>query len=141
MSEDSALLDLARHYIEFFNRPGGTSVELSAFLAPEIVWQEMPNKFAPAGRTTRLDAMLKNFQTGQKFIAPQTYIIDNMLAQGDTVALQLSWKGTAAQALGPFAAGEEITCRIASFLTFREGRVVRQVDYPCYPPSPEPAKS
>lgn len=138
MSDETALLDLARNYIEFFNRKDGTPAELSAFISPEVVWQEMPNKFAPAGRTTRFETMLKNFQTGQQFIAPQTYVIDNMVAQGDTVALQLSWQGTAVQTLGPFQAGEKITCQIASFLTFHDGKLVRQIDYPCYPPqSPE----
>lgn len=140
MSEENALLALARSYIEFFNRQG-TPEELSVFLSPEIVWQEMPNKFAPAGRTTRFDTMLKNFQVGQQFITPQTYTIENMVVQGDTVALQLGWTGTAAQTLGPFQAGENITCQIASFLTFKDGKLVRQIDYPCYPPQPGPEAS
>ena len=134
MSDIETLLDLAQRYIEFFNNPAGTPEELSEFLSPDIVWQEMPNKFAPNGRVTRYEAMLKNFQLGQKVINPQSYVLDNMVAQGDTVAIQISWKGTAVQALGPFQAGEQITAQIASFLKFQDGKLVSQVDYPCYPP-------
>lgn len=134
MSETETLLDLARRYIEFFNNPAGTPEELGEFLSPDIVWQEMPNKFAPNGRVTRYDTMLQNFQLGQKVISPQVYVLDNMVAQGDTVAIQLSWQGTAVQALGPFPAGTKITAQIASFLKFQDGKLVSQVDYPCYPP-------
>ena len=105
MNEQENLLDLARHYIEFFNNPNGTAEELGNFLAPEIVWREMPNKFAPAGRTNEYAKMLKNFQIGQKLVSPQSYRIDTAIVQDDTVALELSWEGITVQAIGPFPTG------------------------------------
>ena len=137
MTEPEQLLNLAKHYIEFFNDPNGTPEQLAGFLSPAIVWQEMPNKFAPGGRTNGYVDMLKNFQIGQKYISPQTYRIDNALAQGDTVAIQLSWMGTVVQTLGPFKAGAQITAQVASFLQFQDGKLVKQIDYPCYPAIPE----
>jgi len=102
MNEQENLLDLAHRYIEFFNNPNGTAEKLGNFLAPEI---EMPNKFAPAGRTNDYAKMLKNFQIGQKLVSPQSYRIDTAIVQGDTVALELSWEGITVQAIGPFPTG------------------------------------
>jgi predicted ester cyclase len=137
MSEQDKLLDLARRYIEFFNNPNGTAEELVEFLSPNIVWREMPNKFAPNGRTNDYAKMLKNFQIGLNLVRPQNYRIDNIIAQGDTVALELSWEGTTVQAIGPFPAGARLTSQVASFLQFQDDKLIKQTDYPCYPPTEE----
>ena len=139
INAEQTLVDLTRRYIEFFNDPYGTAEQLKQFISPEIAWEEKPNRFAPTGRTNDYTHMLTNFEIGQQYINPQTYKIDNIVVQGEKVAIQLSWTGTVVQTIGPFPIGAKLTAQVASFLQFKDGKLISQVDYPCYPPFEEPA--
>ncbi len=141
MSEQNTNLEIALRYIEFFNKPQGSAEELAVFLSQQVHWQEMPNLFAPTGRTNGYDQMLTNFERGSQAVSPQHYEVGQAVAQGEWVVLQLNWSGTVIDALGPFAAGTKLTAQIASFLQFQEGRIITQLDYPCYPPLAKPNTS
>ncbi len=139
---EKSLLELTRRYFEFRGDPAGTIEELSQFLSPDVTWQEMPNQmFAPEGRIYGFEDMLKDFQMAQQYTNPQKYTIENILVEGDRVALQANWQGHIAQAMGPFAAGDQLTCQVAIFLKFQDGKVLRQVEYPSYPPLSKTDKS
>ena len=56
----------------------------------------------------------------------------NLVAQGDQVVLELDWNGTAAVALGDLPVGTQVRLRVASFFSYVNGKIVRQVDY-CAP--------
>jgi predicted ester cyclase len=58
--------------------------------------------------------------------------IRNLVAQDDQVALEIDWRGKTAVPLGDLPAGSEIRYRLATFLTFIAGKIVREVDY-CIP--------
>jgi ketosteroid isomerase-like protein len=67
-------------------------------------------------------------------MASQAYEIESALAVGDSVAVEFRWSGTLAVTVGPLAAGDVICGRFASFLEFREGRIVAQRSYDCFEP-------
>jgi ketosteroid isomerase-like protein len=60
-----------------------------------------------------------------------------MIAAGDVVALEITWKGRVMKALPPFSAGTQLSAQIAIFLSFRDEKIVSQTDYPCYDPIAE----
>ncbi|MGC2769335.1 MAG: hypothetical protein WB607_27800 [Candidatus Acidiferrum sp.] len=47
----------------------------------------------------------------------------------------LNWTGVLAVAVMGLAPGTGMKAFIATFLTFRDGRIVAQRNYDCYPPS------
>ncbi len=58
----------------------------------------------------------------------------NAVADGDQVVMEVTWTGTVREAAGPFAAEQTLRARLAIFLTFRDGRIMRQRNYDCYDP-------
>lgn len=134
-SEEEQNLVVARRYLELVGNPGTKAEDLPAVLDDSIVWREMPNLFAPAGRVSDYTAMLASFGKGREYLPHQTYGLRHAVASGDTVALEISWSAEVAKAIGPFATGARLSAEIAIFLRFRDGRIVSQTDYPCYKPT------
>ena len=130
--EERQNLELAKHYIEVVSNPAATLEDLKALLDETVVWQEMPNRFAPAGRTSDYAAGLANFEKGREYLPEQTYTLRHAIASGDIVALEVGWTGEVAKSIGPFPAGTRLSAQVAIFIRFRGGRIVRQTDYPCY---------
>jgi len=92
----------------------------------------MPNRFAPAGRTNDRAGAEASWRKGRDAVHDQRYIVNGAVASGDTVVLEITWHGTVAKALGPFAAGTAHSAELAMFLRFENGRIVSQTDYLCY---------
>ena len=139
--EERRNLELARRYIKIVGNPSSTAEDLKALLAEEIVWREMPNLFAPSGRTSDYATCLQSFGKGREYLPEQTYAIRRAVADGDTVALEISWTGEVAKSIGPFTAGDRLSAQIAIFLRFRDGKIVSQTDYPCYDPVASTSKT
>ena len=59
-----------------------------------------------------------------------------MIADGERAAVRASWSGVVGVDRGPFAAGTELSCVMAGFLTVRDGKIARHETYDCYPPLP-----
>jgi hypothetical protein len=135
--EEQTNLRLATQYVELFNEPATSIEDVKAFWDESIVWREMPNRFAPAGRTSDLPMILASWAKGREYLPEQTYTLHHAMASGAWVALQISWQGRVAKDLPPFSAGTRLSAEIAIFLRFRDGRIVSQTDYPCYDPIAE----
>jgi ketosteroid isomerase-like protein len=136
-TEEQQNLELAKRYIELVADPSSTLEDLKPLFDEQIVWREMPNTFAPKGRTSDFATATASFQKGRAFLPKQTYTIRYVMAAGDTVAMEISWTGEVAQEIGPFAAGTLLSAELATFIRFREGKIVSQTDYPCYYPVDE----
>lgn len=50
------------------------------------------------------------------------------------MAVELQWSGILAVGVMGLAAGSEMKAFVAMFLTFRNGKIVSQRNYDCYPP-------
>ena len=135
--EEKQNLELARRYIELVADPSSRLEDLKPLFDEQIVWREMPNKFAPMGRTSDFATATASFQKGRAFLPRQTYTIRYAIASGDTVAMEISWTGEVAQEIGPFAAGTQLKAELATFIRFLDGKIVSQTDYLCYHPVDE----
>lgn len=127
------VLDITRAYFAALEG-GATGDDLAAFYAPDVIQEEFPNRLSPGGARRDLDAILAAAIRGREVMASQRYEILHMLADGDRVAVEFRWSGTLAISVGPLQAGAEMRGRFASFLEFRDGRIVAQRSYDCFEP-------
>ena len=133
-SEEEHNLAIAERYLQLVGNPQTKAQDLAAVFDERLVWREMPNQFAPAGRVSDYSTALASFGKGREYLPSQNYNVRHAVASGDTVALQISWSAEVAKAIGPFASGARLSAEVAIFLRFRAGRIVSQTDYPCYEP-------
>ena len=126
------LLPLAREYLESIGRTdplGGLR-----FFADDVVQVEFPNRLVPNGATRDLAALRDAAERGREVMTAQRFEVVNAIASGDQVAVEALWTGTLAVALGSIPAGGQMRARFAIFLTYRDGKIVRQHNYDCFDP-------
>jgi ketosteroid isomerase-like protein len=126
------LLCLAREYLDSIGRAdelGGLR-----FFADDVVQVEFPNRLVPSGVTRDLAALRDAAERGRKVMTAQRFEVVNAIASGDQVAVEAIWTGTLAVPLGSLPAGGEMRARFAIFLTYRDGKIVRQHNYDCFDP-------
>jgi ketosteroid isomerase-like protein len=126
------LLQLAREYLEALGRTdelGGLR-----FFADDVVQVEFPNRLVPNGATRDLAGLRDAAQRGRKVMTAQRFEVVNAIASADQVAVEAIWTGTLAVPLGSIPAGGPMRARFAIFLTYRDGKIVRQHNYDCFDP-------
>ncbi len=126
-------LEIACDYIRAVEE-GATGPALAKFFDSGAVAQWYPNRLDVNGRTADLAGMLASAERARKIVSQQSYKIENAVAEGDRVALEVSWAGTVAVPVGSLAAGSEMRAHFALFLEFRGGKIVRQRNYDCFDP-------
>jgi len=130
---------LVERYFGLLNNPASTLEDLKSFLHAEIVWQEMPNRFAPTGRINKYDEIMATWEKGREFLPQQKFILRRVIVSADVAALEFSWRGMISKPLAGLSAGTELSGHVASVLQFRDGQIISQTDYPCYDPIPDGA--
>jgi len=108
--------------------------DLAEFHAPDIVLQELPNRISPQGRVSRAAEMRAAFGRGRQLLRSQNFELQRLVEAGDDVAAEVVWTGTLAVPFQNLPAGAEMKAYIGMFLTFRDGKIVSQRQYDCYPP-------
>jgi predicted ester cyclase len=78
--------------------------------------------------------MRKAFGQGQKLLSSQSYDVQSIVEHGDEIAAEIVWTGRLEVAFKDLPAGSELKAWVAMFLTFRDGKIVSQRNYDCYPP-------
>jgi ketosteroid isomerase-like protein len=124
---------LARQYLKAVESLGPLK-DVAAFYGPDVVFQEFPNRIAPQGRVRRAGDLSAAYQKGQQLLQSQTYAVQRIMEAGDEVAVELEWTGVLAIPVMNLPAGSEMKAFVAMFLTFREGKIISQRNYDCYPP-------
>ena len=132
--QDTNYFRLVQRYVEFFNDRAATLEGLKSFYDEEVVWQEMPNRFAPRGRTLGYEGILAEWQRGREYLAQQTYTLRNAVVSGNNAAIEVDCVGTLPQPMAGLSAGTQISVRMAIFFRFHGGKIVSQTDYMCYDP-------
>ena len=125
--------DRARRYLEAVASLKAPE-EVSAFYAPDVVLHEFPNRITPSGRVRRAPDMREGYRKGQQLLRSQRFDIHRLVEAGDEVAAEVEWTGTLAMPFGDLPAGAEMKAYLGMFLTFRDGKIVSQRQYDCYPP-------
>lgn len=109
-----------------------TGQELAAFFHPEATHHELPNALFPQGNVRNLADLCAAADAGRKGLSAQNFKVLNALATGDQVALEVVWTGTTAVPMGTIPAGHTLRAHIATFLEFRDGKILTQRNYDCY---------
>jgi hypothetical protein len=134
-SVEQANLATARRYLELIEN-FAPPAELKEILHPDVRLEEYPNLLMPTGSKRDFAAMSIGPQQGRKILTTNRYEMMNAFAAGDWVTLEIVWTGTLAIPLGSMAAGAELKAYIATFLQFKEGKIITQHQYDCYEPFP-----
>ena len=112
----------------------GSFDDVANFFSPDIVFQEFPNRVAPQGRVRRAADLRAAYEQGRQLLRSQTYTVQRIVEAGDEIAVELEWVGTLAIPVMNLPAGSEMKAFVAMFLTFRDGKIISQRNYDCYPP-------
>ena len=125
-------LDIARRYLASVGQDdtGATA----SFYADDAIQVEFPNRLMPNGATRDLAALRDAAERGREVMSAQRLELLNAVASGDQVAIEALWVGTLAVPFGSLPVGSEMRARFAIFLTFRDGKIVRQHNYDCFDP-------
>jgi predicted ester cyclase len=109
------------------------------FLHPDVVHHELPNALFPDGVVRDLDGLRAAAERGRTTIREQHFEVLNAITDGDQVALEVLWTGTLAVPVGDLPAGHTLRAHIATFLRYRDGRIIAQRNYDCYERTSGPA--
>ena len=131
MGKSASNLKIVRSYLRAIER-GETGEGLGQFFAPDVIFEEFPNRLTPVGKKRDLAQGLAGAEKGKKLMTRQIYRITHEITDGDRVALEVEWEGTLAVPFGSIPAGGQMRAFFAMFQEFREGRIVRQRNYDCF---------
>lgn len=122
-----------RKYLDAIER-GAVGDELAAYFTVDVVQEEFPNRLVAGGARRDLAAILDGAKRGQAVLRAQRFEILNLVASGESVALEMTWIGTLAIPIGSIPAGGEMRARFAVFLELRDGKIAAQRNYDCFDP-------
>ena len=112
----------------------GPFESVADFYGSDVAIQEFPNRIVPQGRIRRAADLSAAYEQGHKILQSQIYTVRRLFEAGDEVVAELEWTGILAVPVMNLPAGSEMKAFVAMFLTFREGKIVSQRNYDCYPP-------
>jgi ketosteroid isomerase-like protein len=119
----------------------GAPETVENFCSADVTFQEFPNRVAPNGRIRRSPELRAAYEQGRRILRSQEYKVQRVIENGDEMAVELEWTGVLAIPVMNLPAGYEMKAYVAMFLTFRDGKIVSQRNYDCYPPFETPASS
>jgi ketosteroid isomerase-like protein len=112
----------------------GDFAPIADLFAPDAVMEQLPNRIYPNGIKADVAKMSEAFEKGRKLLSSQTYEIKNVVADGDTLSVEVVWTGTLAIAFGSLAVGSQMRAHSAMFFQFKDGKIVSQRNYDCFEP-------
>jgi predicted ester cyclase len=121
----------ARRCVELFNQKR-IAEWVAACYAESAEWIELPRPSTPNGQRGDRGAYRAAAERVLEFVPDRQMEILNLVAQADQVVLELDWRGTTAVPMGDLPMGSVVRYRMATFLTFVDGVIVKEVDY-CIP--------
>jgi ketosteroid isomerase-like protein len=105
-----------------------------SMFSSDIQQTEYPNRSNPDGRWRDRDALIADAEESRRRYASQSYEVVRALAEGETVVLEVIWRGELAAATDHLRAGAEVASHSAIFFEFRHGRIIAQRNYDCFLP-------
>jgi ketosteroid isomerase-like protein len=126
-------LQTVRRYLQAVER-FATGAALAEYFSPDVVQQEFPNRFSAAGTRRDLAALLEGAERGRQLLASQRYEVQNAVAAGNQVALEIRWTGVLAAPVAGLAAGAELRAHLGMFIELENGKIKSQRNYDCYEP-------
>ena len=110
----------------------GDAATLRTIYAENAVQVEHPNALKGNGDRRGVEKMIADLARGKALLSEERYEVLEAVAAGDSVALQVKWRGVLAVPVGALKAGESMLCESGIFLRFQGDRVVEQHNYDCF---------
>ena len=107
---------------------------LARFFTADAEQVELPSRLNPNGQRSDLAHLLERAQRVPGLLSAQRFDIVSMVLEGDRAAVEATWRGTLAIALGGLPAGATMTAHFAMFFEFEGDRIRRQRNYDCFEP-------
>ncbi|MGI8400958.1 MAG: nuclear transport factor 2 family protein [Gemmatimonadaceae bacterium] len=126
-------LAIARRYLEALES-GAEGSALADFFTKDVVQEEFPNRLSPIGAHRDLSALLDAAKKGKKTLRAQKFDVLNSIVDGDSVALEIVWRGYLGQPVDTLPADSEMRAHLSVWLEFRDGKIARQHNYECFDP-------
>lgn len=118
-----------------FVRTVEAGLDPADLVTTDVVEEELPNRIFPNGAKRDLAQMRAGIERGKTIFKKQSYDITNMVGSSDFAALEVTWQGELAVALGGLKAGTTMRARVAYFFEIREGRISKIRHYDCFEPN------
>ena len=133
------LLELAREFLAAIETDtqrasDDTTSAALQFYAGDVLQEEFPNRFVPAGAQRDFSALLEASKRGRGVMRAQRFEPRTARAAGNTVVLEVLWVGTLAVNIGALKAGDEMLAHFAVFLEYRGDKIYRHRTYDCFEP-------
>lgn len=122
--------DLARRYLRALEE----RTSLTHLLHDEAILEVLPNRLDPKGTRRKKAEALIDVERGRKILSTERYEVTSALSAGDRVALELTWTGVLAVALGALKAGDSLRARCSMHFVMRDGQILSQTNYDCFEP-------
>lgn len=127
---------VVREYYELVGSLDASTEAVGRLLGSDVRVVEHPNAVTPNGAVRDRAAVLTALRAGRGLLREQRFEVHEVLVVGDRAAARATWTAEIGMDRRPFTAGMRLTAEVASFLTVRDGRVVDQETFDCYPPLP-----
>jgi ketosteroid isomerase-like protein len=127
-------VDLVESYLRAVSDPSLPEGALEGLLHPEFTFREWPNAINPAGSERDRETSLRSVALSRTLLTRQSFEVHEHVAQGDTVASRMTWRGRLAVDAGPLEAGTDLTAHISQHTSVRDGQIWRTESFDCYEP-------
>ena len=117
---------LVRRYFGIVADLGSSVADLDSVVAPDAVFQELPNPISPGGATRDFEATRAGFAAGKKRLTAQRIDIEEILVMDDRAVVRSRWEGEIGTT--------RIVAHMAGFVRVRDGLIVEHITYDCYEP-------
>ena len=130
---------IARNYVSALSsRPSPKT--LDAFLAKDLVRVEYPHRFLDRATTSRVEGTFGPRAREAGTFETEAFELKGATGGGSQVAMEIAWNGRVGQDAPPLVQGQELDARLAVFLKFHDGRIVREHVYACFEPWSSPSE-
>jgi ketosteroid isomerase-like protein len=126
-----ANIELVREYFRAIERDADEE-ELSRFFAPEVRQHEFPNRLLDTGAERDLATLLAGRRKGRQVVQNERYLVQNAVASGDRVAVEMTWTAELKVPFGSKPVGGTLTAHCGVFFRIAGDRIMEQHNYDCF---------
>jgi hypothetical protein len=127
------ILEVARQFLR--DMAAGKMIEKQdEYYALSIEQIEFPNRLNSKMEISDYETLLQRSKQGEKILTKQAYEIQKEYVVGNTVIMEVIWKGAFSIPVGETPPGRELKAYFAVFLEFNGSKIVKQRNYDCFEP-------
>jgi hypothetical protein len=127
------ILGIARRWVTDMGS-GRIAEKQQEYYSQSIQLTEYPNLLNSRITSSDYTTLLQRSEQGSKILTRQSYDIQKEYVSGDTVIMEVIWKGSFSIPVGQTPPGRELKAYFVVFLEFEGDKVVRQRNYDCFEP-------